>query len=446
MKKITLLSSLSFFVFSVVAQNNIDLIDATYNGETFQIPVTRTCGTMDNVSPQAIANFEDAITPHIAAYLQSINENNNPEAVYNIPTIVHIIHNADENVGSGRNISNLKVQQQITILNNDFRRTNADKVNTPAAFATKAADCQINFCLITKYPSGHPQAGQNLPEAGVDRVSTASISGVNNTSSGYSMSTIDNTIKPATSWNPNEVMNIWVCQLQSGLLGYATFPGTVAANKDGTVMGYQFFGNTTSSPYHLGRTTTHEVGHWLGLYHIWGDDNGACTGSDLCSDTPNQADATGGCPSGVKTDACATTSPGYMYQNYMDYSNDACMNLFTADQKARMQSVMASQSRRSTLNGFSATLCAATGIDDVLMNDGFAIYPNPAKNFFTLNLISTQNTEVVIFNMVGELIYQNNNPAKNIITVDMNSQPNGVYFVKVKTNDKVVTKKVMLTK
>jgi len=443
MKKITLFISALALVSSIVnAQSNL----TTQAGITFQIPATRTCATMEANSPEAIANFEEQIAPQVAAYLQNVSGNNSPEAVYNIPTIVHIIHNSSESVGSGRNIPNARVLEQIQILNDDFRRTNADKINTPSGFVGVAADCQINFCLITKYPSGHPSAGQTLPERGVDRVSTSAISGISNTTSGYSMSTIDNTIKPATSWNPNEVMNIWVCQLQSGLLGYATFPNSGSANKDGTVMGYQFFGKTSSSPYHLGRTTTHEVGHWLGCYHIWGDDNGACSGSDQVSDTPNQANSTGGCPSGTRTDGCTGSSPGIMYQNYMDYSNDACMNVFTAGQKARMQSVMASQPRRSTLNGFSATLCAATGIDDLENVDGISIYPNPTKNIINISSAVIKNSEVAIYNMLGEMIYQNNSTTKNTITVDMTNQPNGVYFVKVKSDNKVITSKVLLTK
>jgi hypothetical protein len=445
MKKITLLlSSLSFFAFGVFAQNNVDLIDATYNGETFQTPVTRTCGTMDNITAQDIANFEDAIAPHVAAYIQSQINNGNPEVSYNIPTIVHIIHNSNENVGSGRNISATRVVEQLQVLNDDFRRTNADKTNTPSYFTGVAADCEVNFCLVTRYPSGHPSAGQILPEKGINRVSAASISGVSNTSSGYSMSTIDNTIKPATFWNPAEVMNIWVCQLQSGLLGYATFPGTGFNSTQGTVIGYQYFGLTGGS-YGLGRTTTHEIGHFLGLYHIWGDDNGACSGSDQCSDTPNQANATGGCPSGKKTDAC-TSGNGIMYQNYMDYSNDACMNIFTEKQKARIQSTLATSTYRKTLNSFSATLCAPTSVDDIQGVDGISIYPNPTKNMININFTIIKNSEISIFNMLGEVVYLTNSFSKNSISVDMSNQPNGVYFVRVKTNDKLTTQKVILNR
>lgn len=407
--------------------------------------IPRNCATMDVNDPLSLEALEEVLAPQVAAYIQSRSLGNNPEAVYTIPTVVHVIHNSTESVGSGRNIANARIQEQMTILNDDFRRTNADATNTPSHFTGVAADSEINFCLITRYPSGHPNAGQLMPEYGVDRVSATSISGLSNTSSGYSTSTVNNTIKPQTSWNPNEVMNIWVCQLQSGLLGYATFPNSGSSNKDGTVMGYQYFG-LTSGPYGKGRTTTHEVGHWLGLYHIWGDDGGSCSGSDLCADTPNQGNATGGCPSGVQTDNC-TGGNGIMYQNYMDYSYDACMNIFTQDQKARMQSVMASQPRRSTLNGFSATLCSfPVSVDERVGKETISIFPNPSNGDVNVVLTSTEDAQIAIFNMVGEVVYSNNTLSSTNMKIDMSNKANGVYFVKVSTAKGITTKKILLTK
>lgn len=412
---------------------------------------TRTCGTMDNISAAEMEAFEKSITPFVEDYIKNQTEGkNSKKTVYTIPTIVHIIHNTTENVGSGRNIPYSRVVSQINILNDDFRRTNSDASNTPSYFQGVAADCEINFCLITKYPSGHPNAGQSLPEVGVDRVSTAAISGISNTSSGYSMNTINSTIKPATSWNPNEVMNIWVCQLQSGLLGYATFPSSSTssstANVDGTVMGYQYFGyNSAAYPFHKGRTTTHEVGHWLGLYHIWGDDNGACSGSDQCSDTPNQANATSGCPSGKRTDNC-TSGNGIMYQNYMDYSNDACMNLFTSNQKARMQSVMANYPRRKTLNNFSSTLCSTQTDIDEFANSNVNIYPNPTKGNINISFEKNTDATIEVYNMVGKLVSSNNLTNKNFTSINLNNQPIGVYFLRVKSGNSTKTERIMLTK
>ena len=138
---------------------------------------------------------------------------------------------------------------------------------------------------------------------------------------------------------PQRYFNIWICNLGGGVLGYAQFPWQGINNTYGVVVHYCTV-KGTCPPYDSNRTVVHEVGHALGLYHIWGDDGGACTGSDQVSDTPNQANATFGCPSFPKTDACSPLSPGIMFMNYMDYSDDSCMNLFTQGQKTRMQAAI----------------------------------------------------------------------------------------------------------
>ena len=359
MKKITLFISVLCLIGSgIFAQNGKSgvIFNPKQLGQDNTPTATiRTCGTMDMVSQEELNAFQEWLAPKVATYLNQQAMGGSPESVYNIPTIVHVIHNSNEGVGTGRNIPNARVMEQIQILNDDFGRTNLDAGNTPAAFLPVAANTEISFCLIEKYPSGHPQAGQALSEVGINRVSTASIAGISNTTSGYSQNTINNSIKPATIWNVNEVMNIWVCQLQGNLLGYAQFPNSGSANTDGTVMGYQYFGNTSSAPFHLGRTTTHEVGHWLGLVHINGDSN---CGNDNVADTPTQASLTNGCPSHPRP-SCGSDD---MFQNYMDYSNDNCMNIFTNGQKVVMQNIMATANRRSTLPGFSATLCSAPAL------------------------------------------------------------------------------------
>lgn len=402
----------------------------------------RGCATMDLVSPETIQAMEQAIAPKIAAYKQNLQLGGSPEAVITVPTVVHIIHNTTEAVGNGRNISGLRVTQQIQVLNDDFRRTNADASNTPSYFLGAAADCEINFCLVTKYPSGHPNAGQTLAEPGIDRVSTADISGISNTSSGYGTNTINNTIKPATSWNPDEVFNIWVCQLPNGLLGYATFPNSVSPNRDGVVIGFQYFG-LTGGNFGKGRTTTHEVGHWMGLYHIWGDDNGACSGSDQCGDTPNQANSTGGCPSGLRQDACAPSSTGYMYMNYMDYSYDACMNMFTNDQKSRIQTFMSTTPRRNTLPNFASTLCNITDIEEVEEKGEINIYPNPSTGIINLTFKTQKKRDVIVYNVLGEMVASVNTDELNTM-IDLSNQSKGIYFVKIKTGNVTFSKKVTI--
>ncbi|MEJ6801227.1 MAG: M43 family zinc metalloprotease [Crocinitomicaceae bacterium] len=247
-----------------------------------------------------------------------------------IPVVVHVIHNGDA-LGSGENIDDGQVFSQIEVMNQDFRRmlgTNGSNTNPDGA------DIEVEFCMAAIDPNG-------LPTNGIDRVqlSAASYSGINGV----------NAIKPGTIWDPELYMNMWTVDFgNSGLLGYAQFPNNSglggmnsnngAANTDGVVAGYRYFGSqqiypagTYSAPYNLGRTMTHEVGHFLGLRHIWGDSN---CGNDFCNDTPESSGSNYNCN-------VQTTCDGIqdMVENYMDYTNDACMNIFTNDQKTRMRTV-----------------------------------------------------------------------------------------------------------
>jgi|ETNmetMinimDraft_26_1059896.scaffolds.fasta_scaffold08511_2 hypothetical protein len=282
---------------------------------------TRNCGTMEHLE------FLKSQDPLLEERMQN-NENNLQDWIENqtesssstiltIPVVVHVVY-----YNSNENISTAQVQSQIDILNEDFRRLNTDASNTPSAFQSVAADCEIEFCLATTDPNGNTTTG-------ITRTSTSQ----------SSFSTNDNVMFTSSgginAWNTSEYLNIWVCDLGGGLLGYAQFPGG-NSNTDGVVCDYAYFGNTgtATSPYHLGRTATHEVGHYLNLWHIWG--SGSC-GNDYCNDTPTQQSSNSGCPSFPSTSSCSGNgSNGDMFMNYMDYTYDACMNIFTQDQKTRM--------------------------------------------------------------------------------------------------------------
>ncbi|TXB66696.1 T9SS type A sorting domain-containing protein [Vicingus serpentipes] len=326
--------------------------------------------------------FEAWIAPKVAEYQAQKANGTAKKAVITVPIIMHIIHNSTESVGQGRNISQAQATSQITILNDDFRRLNADASNTPAAFLPVAADLEINFVPALRYASNHPLAGQTLAEPGINRVSTADIAGINNTTNGYGTATIDATIKPATYWDRTEVMNVWVCQIQGGILGYAQFPSSSGlgglntnggnANTDGLVLGYTYTGTggVTQAPFNKGRTATHELGHWAGLRHIWGD--GACGTDDFVADTPESDAANYGCTS--THSSCGSTD---MVQNYMDYSDDGCMNLFTEGQKARVVQVFANSPGRaelptSTLGGSLVATANFTGAP-LVINEGASV-------------------------------------------------------------------------
>ena len=237
--------------------------------------------------------------------------------IISIPVVVHVVY-----YNSTENISTAQVQSQIDILNEDFRRLNADASNTPSIFQAVAADTEIEFCLATTDPNGNSTTG-------ITRTSTSQTSFSTNDGVKYSSS------GGVNAWNTAKYLNIWVCDISGGILGYAQFPGGPSSS-DGVVCDYAYFGNigTATSPYDLGRTATHEVGHWLNLRHIWGDSN---CGNDFCNDTPEHSASNYGCPSYPSTSNCnGNGTSGDMFMNYMDYTNDACMNIFTQDQKTRM--------------------------------------------------------------------------------------------------------------
>lgn len=273
--------------------------------------------------------------------------------VITIPVIVHVVHNGEE-VGVGANISSEQVLSQIEVLNEDFRRKSGT-----SGFNTHidGADVEIEFA-----PALRDEFGNTLAEPGIHRV--------NGNKDSWQLADIQNTLKPQTIWSPEQYMNIWTANFGGDLadiLGYAQFPSLSGldglqeneglANTDGVVIGYKYFGRVgnVAAPYNQGRTATHEVGHWLGLIHIWGD--GDCSVDDYCEDTPAAAHPNYECTY-INSCTDAGEDAADMVENYMDYTNDACMNIFTQDQKARMQTVMSVCPRRKEL--LSSTVHTST--------------------------------------------------------------------------------------
>jgi len=242
--------------------------------------------------------------------------------VVTIPVVVHVVWHTQQ-----ENISDAQIQSQIAVLNRDFRRTNSDIGSTPAVFQPFTADCRIQFALARR----DAQCG---PTTGITRTQTTVTSFSSN-----------DAVKSASSgghdaWPADRYLNLWVCKLMGGLLGYAQFPGG-PGNTDGVVCTYTAFGTmgTAAAPFHLGRTATHEIGHWLNLLHIWGDAAG-CAVDDGVADTPLQYDLHTDCPTFPQI-SCNNGPNGDMFMNYMDYTDDACMYMFTAGQAARMDACLA---------------------------------------------------------------------------------------------------------
>jgi len=328
-------------------------------------PSPEQCATMQMDSllrakfPQlgSLNDFEQVLQKRISSLKAEAKSGRVAAPVITIPIIVHVVHNG-EAVGAGRNISQAQVQSQLVTLNEDFRRQPRTRGFNDSPVG---ADIEIEFCLAAV-----DRQGRAMAEPGIDRY--------NGGRATWGRDDIEGVLKPSTFWDPNKYFNVWVLDFDSAdrLLGYAQFPSQSnlqgiptesPASTDGVVIAYRSFGNAEKgnfpimqAPYNLGRTMTHETGHWLGLRHIWGDAN---CGNDFVDDTPAQASESRGCQIGRIS--CGGVN---MVQNYMDYSDDGCFNIFTLGQKARMRAVMDLSPRRVSLitSGVCGTQVAAAPI------------------------------------------------------------------------------------
>src|SRR6185503_10799499 len=285
------------------------------------------------------------------------NRTNRTNVVVTIPIVFHIVGSSTRLA----QVTDADVLWQLNKLNEDFRGANPDSTNATGFYPVRAYRdyCQIQFCLAQRDPNNNPVSGMG----GVTRTLSSLTGGTVCAGNNYEM--LKHTAQGGIdAWDPTRFMNVWVGEVGNCLLGVAQFPGTGLANEFGVVLAFDGFGNNpayTAPGFDLGRTLPHELGHCFSLLHIWGDESGCAnsdfrtiggstcllpaslagaTGDQAIGDTPNQAGATSGCPSGVVTDACSGVAPGFNYQNYMDYTNDACYSMFTKKQVDRMQWVL----------------------------------------------------------------------------------------------------------
>ena len=353
--------------------------------------------------------------------------------VYTIPVVVHVVYKT-----TAQNISDAQILSQIEVLNEDFSRRNADSTNTPSFWTGIAGTSNFQFCLAKEDPSGNPTSGIER------RVTTSNSFSTSNNMKYYSAGGLD-------AWDVNRYFNIWVCNLSNFLLGYAEPASSIHSNDYGVVIIYDSFGRigTVSSPYNLGRTTTHEIGHAFGMEHIWGDDNN-CLGSDGIADTPNQEVETYDCPVTVPMfDGCTPSGNGIMYMNYMDYTDDACMNMFTTGQTNRMKLIM---------EAFYPTLLVSTACEDITGINGttndfsFSIYPNPTNGLVKLDMYLMEyvgaNINLRVSDMLGRSILEEriNNPNGKTHDLDLRDQDAGIYFVTLFNDDYRRTVRLEITK
>lgn len=324
-------------------------------GQHFDEPLADKCLFHLNFSKNFQRKAQEDFENRLRNYSKMARIAEQDDSVYRLPYIVHVVHGG-EPIGIGTNLDARQVYSQIEATNADLRRRNSDTALTRSMFAAVSADTKIELVPALYAPDGTP-----LEEPGIHRY--------NGGKEVYSFDEVNNIIKAATSWNPNQYLNIWSVRFYVGssesTLGYSTFPFAPSAaadltmnfppHEDGVFIHYKVFGSRDIFPgaqlksvYTKGRTLTHELGHFLGLYHVWGDDYN-CNGTDYCDDTPtSQRDYNQlTCPSSSMPSCEANKLD--MWENFLFYSPDACMNLFTRDQKNRMRRVLEFGTRRSSL-------------------------------------------------------------------------------------------------
>jgi hypothetical protein len=286
-----------------------------------------------------------------------------------IPVVFHVVLSRQSMV------TDAQIMAQLDTINKDYAGINSGAAKIPSYFKSLFGQSGIQFCLAQRTPN-------DAPSTGIERYTTTR----------NSFDYTNNQVKHAESggadaWDTDKYLNIWICDLSGSILGYATFPDDGVKDEQGVAVDYASLPAGAATGFNQGKTLTHEIGHYFDLYHIWGDDNGACTGTDNIDDTPNQSNSTTTCQTGVVTDRCTTTAPGIMYQNFMDYSPDACLFMFTQMQVAHMEEIF--EKYRSSL----LTSNACTPVDVKKKDASLKSIRQPAQRICT-NSITPQITLV----------------------------------------------------
>lgn len=303
--------------------------------------------------------------------------------VLTIPVVVHIVWNSPE-----ENLPDSEIISQIEALNRDFRALNDEIQGIPSLFQPLIADVELEFCLATTDPSGNPTNG-------ITRTFTNNDVGIGGTSAIHYSA-----LGGKDAWDTNRYLNIWVAKFAGFVTGTSSFPGQGLPAEDGVEINYRYFGTLSSDPpYNLGRTLTHEVGHYFNLEHPWGPNISDCCGDDYVADTPEACETyLGQCP----VHPVVSCDEPDMFMNYMFYTDDACMGMFTLGQKARML---------AALNLFRSGLllsgnCAMNSTER--SNSGITVFPNPAKDWLSIkwDQFIESSYEIIVFDALGRPVLQ----------------------------------------
>lgn len=339
--------------------------------------------------------------------------------IIRIPVVVHVLYRTPD-----ENILGSTIELLIAALNRDFNKRNADTANIPAVFKPLAANMGFEFKLATMDPNG--------------RITTGIVKKY--TPITYWLS--DDKMKFSSSygsdaWDSKSYLNIWLCNMKDAL-GYGTFPG-MDAKKDGVVISYEdiFNARGTSPTINDFRTIVHEVGHWLNLYHIWGE--GYC-GDDRVEDTPKQSTYTPGCPNGTRL-SCGSNQTGDMYMNYMDFTDDVCMNMFTTGQRKRARALFDLNGARSSIlrsRGLSISKVPGPEKPDYYPQwMHVQVYPNPATSIVNLYFEYDERwigRKMQILDISGRIVMSKIISSK-IQPIDVSRLDAGVYFIRAEKEE-----------
>ncbi len=419
----------------------------------------------NNIQSERNLNYKKAITESFN-YAKVIAQHNaykrNSDSVLRIPVVVHIVYKTTQ-----QNIPDSLVYSQIEILNRDFRRQNSDTATLRSIFDGLGKDSGIEFYLAFEDPDGNPTTGITRTQTTRDAFTFSLFGG-----GGLDDVKFDS-LQGKNSWNTNEYLNIWVCNTvdpQSffgAVLGYA-YPPQGAPNwpvdafpadprVEGVVIHFEVFGSP--NPYAVGdfavankgRTAVHEIGHYLGLRHIWGDGQAAifggtdCTVDDGIADTPNSGNnSQAGCNANKNT---CNDGPGDlpdMWENYMDYSEESCQTIFTEGQVDIMRAML--QTARSGLLQGKCIDTTNVGVKESITTLAVNIYPNPSSGIINIDFGTvTNNVKVSITNTIGNVVSEfvfNNNQSQ--YAINTNNFSKGIYFMHIKSGDRTAIKRIVI--
>ncbi len=339
------------------------------------------------------------------------------DTVITIPVVVHVVYK-----NGFENISDAQIYSQLDVLNRDFRKLNPDTSIVKPGFSV--ADVKLEFCLAHTDPNGNFTTG-------ITRTAT--------TEDNIGLSERYFIIKP--TWG-NEYLNIWVCDFGSNVAGQGYPPGS-PADRDGIVIDYTNFGTLGSviAPYDKGRTTTHEIGHFLNLFHIWGqnDLNPNCSSDDLVADTPSQSVVYSGCPS--IGSSCLSAD---MLSNYMGYVFDNCMANYTLGQKTRMRTALLG-SRQTLVQSNKG--CLSIGIEEKVNPFRVSVFPNPSSGVVLVNSRAEfQIDRLSVYSMQGKKMKFSSSGYGNQRTLYLNDFASGIYFLHIEAGKSSQVKRIVLNK